>query len=103
MNNINLNSGSYDSYDYLNRLKINPYIIGIVVIIIIVYYLVFSSLGNNGTPSLSSSSTSSNAGLAILETILWGVFIILLLLNGMSYIFNINIIANLKNVFLNLQ
>lgn len=100
MNNINLNSGSYDSYDYLNRLKINPYIIGIVVIIIIVYYLVFSSLGNNGTPSLSSSSTSSNAGLAILETILWGVFIILLLLNGMSYIFNINIIANLKNVFL---
>jgi hypothetical protein len=101
MNNINLNSGSYDSYDYLNRLKINPYIIGIVVIIIIVYYVVFSSLGNNGTPSLSSSSTSSsNSGLAILETILWGVFIILLLLNGMSYIFNINIIANLKNVFL---
>ena len=100
MNSINLNTGSYNSYDYLNKLNINPYIIGIVVIIIIIYYLIFSSLGNNGAQSLSSSSTSYNSGLGILETILWGVFIILLLINGMSYIFNINIIANLKNIFL---
>ena len=31
--------------------------------------------------------------------LLWGVFILLILLNGMSYIFNINIISSIKHLF----
>lgn len=94
MNTINLNSDIPYSYDSFNKLSINPYIIGLVIVIIIAYYVLFSSLGNN-----NSDSGVSNSGIKLLETILWGVFIVLLLLNGMSYIFNINIIASIKNLF----
>ena len=34
-----------------------------------------------------------------MEVLLWGVFIVLLLLNGISYIFNIDITASIKNLF----
>jgi len=94
MNTINLNSDIPYSYDSFNKLSINPYIIGLVIVIIIAYYVLFSSLGNNNVDTMTS-----NSGIKLLETILWGVFIVLLLLNGMSYIFNINIIASLKNLF----
>ena len=94
MNTINLNSDIPYSYDFFNKLSINPYIIGLVIVIIIAYYVLFSSLGNNNVDTITS-----NTGIKLLETILWGVFIVLLLLNGMSYIFNINIIASLKDLF----
>jgi hypothetical protein len=94
MNSINLNSDIPYSYNSFNNLSINPYIIGLVFVIIIAYYVLFSSLGND-----NSGSIVSDSGIKLLETILWGVFIVLLLLNGMSYIFNINIIASLKNLF----
>jgi len=62
----------------------------IIVIIIIAYYVLFSSLGSDGVASISNNA---------IELILWGLFILLLLLNGMAYIFNIDVIASIKNVF----
>ena len=62
-------------------------LIGIIAIIII-YYYIFSSLGNNDDGSAS--------GLKIFfETILWLLFIVLLLLNGISYIFGIDLLKTL--------
>jgi len=75
---------------------LNPIVISVVVIVIILYYLLFSSLGSNND---STSGNGSGSGMAFMEVLLGGVFILLVLLNGMAYIFNINIIASIKNMF----
>ena len=66
-------------------------LIGIIALIII-YYYIFSSLGNNDDGSAS--------GIKIFfETTLWLLFIVLLLLNGVSYIFGIDLIKTLDTNF----
>ena len=72
----------------------------IIVIIIIAYFVLFSSLGStdSGSSSTSSSSTSSGST-STLELFLWGLFILLLLFNGLAYIFSIDVIASIKNIF----
>ena len=76
----------------------------IIVIIIIAYFVLFSSLGNessvmsgsNGMSGMSGMSGSNNGYMGLF---LWGLFVLLILLNGMSYIFSIDIIASIKNIF----
>lgn len=70
-----------------------PLALVVIVIIIIAYYVLFSSLG-----SAEVSNGSSTNG-KLIELIIWGLFILLILLNGMSYIFNIDVIASIKNIF----
>lgn len=77
----------------------------IIVIIIILYFGLFSSLGNEPSASASASSSSSANGSGSDSTnvnmglFLWGLFVLLILLNGMSYIFSIDVIASIKNIF----
>lgn len=91
---INLNSitGIPYSTNYLTNLGLNPVVLLIIVVVLIIYYTLFASLG-------SSESYTSNGGTQIMEILLWGVLVVLLLLNGMSYIFNIDITASIKNLF----
>lgn len=60
------------------------------IVVIIIYYLVFSSLGNN------DSGTASPIKIFIEHT-LWFIFIVLLLLNGITYIFHVDLIKVFKN------
>jgi len=86
--------------DPLNSLKnfdINPLFLLILVGILIVFYIIFSVISQNG----SNSNNSSNGSLIFLEVLLWAVFIILVLLNGISYFYNIDIIASLSDIFSN--
>ena len=69
----------------------NTYILIIVSVIIIIYYALFSTLGM----SVNLGSTTT----LIIEFVLWGTFIILLLLNGISYIFNIDVLQSMKNLW----
>lgn len=77
----------------------------IIVIIIILYFGLFSSLGNEPSVSASASSSTSANGSDSGSTnvnmglFLWGLFVLLILLNGMSYIFSIDVIASIKNIF----
>lgn len=71
---------------------IEPMLLIAVIAIIIVYYALFSSLGNNEDGRSSSIKV-------FVETILWLLFIGLILLNGITYIFDIDIIRSLKNTF----
>ena len=72
----------------------------IIVIIIIAYVVFFSSLGNeryvDASVSDSSSGSNNNSHMGLF---LWGLFVLLILLNGMSYIFSIDVIASIKNIF----
>jgi hypothetical protein len=98
--NLNSNNGIPYSYDNLNNIGINPYVVAVLIIVVVAYYILFSSLGSSAGSSLGTSSgSSSGSGLKILEIILWGLFILLLILNGMTYIFNTSVTATLKNIF----
>ena len=71
----------------------------IIVIIIIVYFSLFYSLGNESSVSISDSSSTNGSTNINMGLFLWGLFVLLILLNGMSYIFSIDVIASIKNIF----
>ena len=72
---------------------VEPMLFLAVIALIIVYYYIFSSLGNNEDGSASSIKI-------FIETTLWLLFIVLLLLNGVSYIFGIDLIQTLNASFI---
>jgi hypothetical protein len=111
-----------DSDDITDKLlkfiKKNAFII-IFVIVLLCYIFLFSSLGNKMTPNNNSSVTESlssvsesvksttgetndSKGKYFLELLLWSVFVLLLLLNGVLYIFNVDVITSVKNLFGNI-
>ena len=76
------------------------------VIILLLYYFLFSSLGNKGAGTSSGDGGGGSgigggesSGKRTLEVILWSVFIILLIINGFQYFFNVNITAGVKDIF----
>ena len=68
---------------------VEPMLLIGTIALIIVYYYIFSSLGNNEDGSSSSFKV-------FIEITLWLLFIVLLLLNGVSYIFGIDLIQTFK-------
>ena len=75
-----------------------------LVIIIIIYGILFAVLGG-GSGSGSTSGTESGSsgtkslGLRFFEVLLWSVFIMLVLLNGFQYFFNVNLTTKFVNFF----
>lgn len=93
---INLNSITgipTTSFFNVNDLGTNPTALIILSLIIIGYYTLFASLGK------PSTDTNTGKGIVFIEVLIWGVFVLLVLLNGMSYIFNMDITASIKNLF----
>ena len=87
-------------YDYFNKLGANPMVLIVLATIIVIYYFIFSSLGSGETSdSPLFSNGNKNKSVEFLEALLWGLFIVLVLLNGLAYFFNINIIASIKKLF----
>jgi hypothetical protein len=80
------------SNTYVDDLVANPIIIIIILVIIIGYYTLFATLG-------VSQSQTNGKGIVMFELLLWSVFVLLLLINGMTYIFDFNIIASIRKLF----
>ena len=86
-----------NEFDRLSRklhnkyIGIEPMLLIAAIALLIVYYYIFSSLGNNEEGEASGIKS-------FFETMLWIFFIVLLLLNGISYIFGIDIIKVLKKM-----
>jgi len=70
----------------------NPIALLIAAIVVVVYYMFFSSVGAAG------DTGGQTGGVALLEMILWGVFLGLVILNGMLYVFDIDVSASVKNL-----
>ena len=90
-----------DTYDYLNDWDFNPVLMIILMVIILSYYFLFASLGGNQQSLNNSNNSNTNSGILFLEVILWGIFIVLLLLNGARYFFGISVNASIKKLFSN--
>tara|TARA_B100000900_G_scaffold166850_4_gene141656 strand:- start:36 stop:836 length:801 start_codon:yes stop_codon:yes gene_type:complete len=86
------NNITHDFFDTLNSYFVNPMVLFVLIIIIIIYYILFAFLGNSG-----NGENNSNGGSIFIEAILWGGFILLIFVNGLSYFYGINIITEFKN------
>ena len=86
-----------DTYEYLNDFSVNPVVLVVISIVLILYYVLFASLGvaTGNTEGIQETGKS----VIFLEILLWSVFILLLLLNGIYYFFDINVVASIKNLF----
>lgn len=95
--NVNLNSIMGVPYQntFVNDFTLNPVVIIIIVAVLILYFTLFSSLGGN----TSEVSSSTGNEIVFIEVLLWGVFVLLIIINGMTYFFNIDITASIKNIF----
>ena len=98
---VNLNSITGVPYptSYPTNMTINPTVIIIISVVIILYYVLFASLGVAQGQDVTNSAKEAGKGIIFMEVLLWGVFILLILLNGMSYIFNMDVTASIKNLF----
>ena len=77
---------------YFNEISLNPVVLLIVRhpnrLLCLVCYI-----------RTSEQAATAGKGVVYTEVLLWGVFVLLVLLNGMSYIFNIDITTSIKNLF----
>ena len=108
----------------LKIMKENAFLI-IFLIVLLGYIFLFSSLGNKIIPKKESglsdsfskvtdsvksategvsdtSSSDKGDGKYLLELLLWSIFVLLILLNGVQYIFNVDVITSIKNLFGNI-
>ena len=86
------------NYDYMNSIGTNPWSLIFLSAVILIYYLIFATLGGGGQGG-NEASQSPVKSFIFLEVIIWGVFIALLLLNGLQYFFDIDVTASIKNYF----
>lgn len=81
----------------------NPVILISLTVIIIFYYFIFNYLGTSAGASSSLSGTFTSAaegtGVTLVEIFLWGLFIFLILINGLQYFFQLDIKAGIKKIF----
>ena len=84
---------------YWNEIGTNPVVLVIITVIIVGYYALFATLGVAKGQPVSDAAASAGKGIVFLEVLLWGVFVLLILMNGMTYIFNMDITASVKNLF----
>jgi hypothetical protein len=112
-----------DSTSSLDRLFANNrpegpsfMVIAFVIIVFVMLYYAFSSVGltagsssssgygfseafDLGSGSSSSSTIGANPMVRMIEILFWGTFIFLLLINGLEYFFQIDVKAEIKNLF----
>lgn len=88
------NNITHDFYNTINNFGSNPFVLVVLIFIILIYYILFAFLGKN-----SSSDSNNTGGIIFIESLLWGLFIILVFINGLSYFYNINVISELRNLF----
>ena len=93
---VSPNSGLPNMYNNMNNIGAgNPIILFLVTIILILYYFLFSSLGEGAAAPMPQESSPA---IVFMEVLLWAMFLILLLLNGLRYFFEIDLVASVDNL-----
>lgn len=77
------------------NLNINPIFILIILVVIISYFIIFNYFGSDNL----GMDNNSNNELSILWIIGISIFFILILVNGLNYFLNTDIITNIKDIF----
>ena len=69
-----------------------------LALIILMFIVLFSSLGKNGE-TIGAGETGGDGSTKLLTIIMGGVLIVVVVLNGLQYFYNINLTARLDNIF----
>merc|ERR1712054_592423 len=93
------NNISNSFYSSLNNIGTNPLVLVVLIIVIIIYYVLFSFLGVNKYDDDDDDGIFGSGSYVIIEGLLWGIFIILIFVNGLAYFFNINLVTEFQNIF----
>jgi hypothetical protein len=81
------------------------YLLITLVVIIAIYGILFATLGGGASKgagdsgSDSGSGAATSVGLKFFEVLLWSLFIMLIVLNGFQYFFNVNLTTQFINFF----
>ena len=79
-----------------NMNQFNPWTMMIMVGILIIFFVLFDTLGITNT---SQEGTMQNKALNVMEVIVWGLFIFLLMINGLQYFFELDVKTAIVNLF----
>ena len=90
------NNITKDFYDTINNFASNPFVLVVFIFIILIYYILFAFLGKSNN---SYSENYSGGGFVFIEALLWGLFILLVFINGLSYFYGINVVTEIDNLF----
>ena len=103
MLDITPTNGFPNMYNFISNKAakgVSPVVLIIFTVVIILYYVLFSFLGSGvSSNGVSSSGASKSSGLIIIEIMMWGMFIFLILINGIQYFFKVDIKTSIKNLF----
>lgn len=93
-----IENGGENTNTNTNNSGINISVPSIMLLIVVVslFVILFSTLGKN---SSSTEELSGNGSSKLLTILLGGVLLVVVLLNGLQYFFNINLTAQLNNLF----
>ena len=95
---VDINSiTGFPTLDLTKILSFNPTIIIVLVVVILVYFFFFASLGNANTQL--GNAEGNNSGLRYLGLGSLAIFLVIVLINGMHYLLNIDIITTIKDFF----
>ena len=92
-------SGLQPNYDFINNYGTNPIMIGILLVVVITYYFIISYSSNVDATSVGNVASSESTSTSLLETLLWLLFIVLLVINGVRYFYDIDISTSIKGIF----
>lgn len=82
------------------RADTKVYLLITLVVVIVIYGILFAILGGGSqSQGQDASGSFSYIGLKFFEVMLWSVFIILIILNGFQYFFNVNLTTRFINFF----
>lgn len=102
MNSIDITptKGYPHMYDFIgNKATVaNPLVLIVLTCVIVIYYFIFSYLGVSAKNNIATTNVSS-PGITFIEIIMWGMFIFLVLINGLQYFLKIDIKTGIKNLF----
>ena len=84
-------------YDFIgdNATKGSPVVLIVLTFVIIIYYVFFSYLGVN----VPVQAVPTSASITFLEIVMWGMFMFLVIINGVQYFFEVDIKTSVKNLF----
>ena len=75
----------------------SPIVLVVLTFVIIIYYILFSYLGVSVTGAPQGAPTSPS--ITFIEIVMWGMFIFLVLINGVQYFFQVDIKTSIRNLF----
>jgi len=107
---VDLSTISGMPHETYSNFSFNPvvlFIIGIVLIIFVFIFSIISSSASNSNNTDITTVTNSSSDLgsifdsstSTIAIILWVIFILIVMINGAAYLFNINIYGSLRNIF----